>query len=59
MHNISFFSQFVVDEYIAKGGEWFSMSTKLVELFAYRVVERRNMIISMGESYLSTGESLH
>jgi hypothetical protein len=41
MHNISFFSWFVFDEFIAKGE---SMSTKLVELFANRVVERRNMI---------------
>jgi hypothetical protein len=41
MHNISFFSWFVVDEFIAKGGEY---GTKLVELFANRVVERRNMI---------------
>jgi hypothetical protein len=41
MHNISFFSQFVFDEFIAKGE---SMSTMLVELFANRVVERRNMI---------------
>jgi hypothetical protein len=31
----------VVDEFIAKGGEY---GTKLVELFANRVVERRNMI---------------
>jgi hypothetical protein len=41
MHSISFFSWFVVDEFIAKGE---SMGTKLVELFANRVVERRNMI---------------
>jgi hypothetical protein len=41
MHSISFFSQFVFDEFIAKGG---SMGTKLVELFANRVDERRNMI---------------
>jgi hypothetical protein len=32
----------VFDEFIAKGG---SMGTKLVELFANRMVERRNMII--------------
>jgi hypothetical protein len=31
----------VFDEFIAKGG---SIGTKLVELFANRVVERRNMI---------------
>jgi hypothetical protein len=42
MHSISFFSWFVFDEFIAKGGE--SMGTKLVELFANRVVEGRNMI---------------
>jgi hypothetical protein len=37
----------VFDEFIAKGAEWFSMGTKLVELFANRVVERRNVIISI------------
>jgi hypothetical protein len=41
MHIISFFSWFVFDEFIAKGE---SMGTKLVELFANRVIERRNMI---------------
>jgi hypothetical protein len=41
MHSISFFSRFVFDEFIAKGGEY---GTMLVELFANRVVERRNMI---------------
>jgi hypothetical protein len=41
MHIISFFPRFVFDEFIAKGG---SKGTKLVELFANRVVERRNMI---------------
>jgi hypothetical protein len=41
MHSISFFSRFVFDEFIAKGE---SMDTKLVELFANRVVERINMI---------------
>jgi hypothetical protein len=40
MHNISFFSWFVFDEFITKGE---SMGTKLVELFSIRVVERRNM----------------
>jgi hypothetical protein len=44
MHSISFFSQFVFDEFIAKGG---SMDTKLVELFASMMVERRNMIMSI------------
>jgi hypothetical protein len=41
MHSISFFSWFVFDEFIAKGG---SMGTKLVELFANMVDERRSMI---------------
>jgi hypothetical protein len=41
MHNISFFSRVIFDEFIVKGE---SMSIKLVELFANRVVERRNMI---------------
>jgi hypothetical protein len=41
MHSISFFSQFVFDEFIVKGGEY---GHKLVELFPNRVVERRNMI---------------
>jgi hypothetical protein len=42
MHSISFFSWFVFDEFIARGGE--SMGIKLVELFANRVDERRNII---------------
>jgi hypothetical protein len=37
VHSISFFSRFVFDEFIVKGE---SMGTKLVELFANRVVER-------------------
>jgi hypothetical protein len=41
MHSILCFSQFVFDEFIAKGGE---MCTKLVELFANQVDKRRNMI---------------
>jgi hypothetical protein len=41
MHIISFFARFVFDELITKGG---SLCTKLVELFANRVIERRNMI---------------
>jgi hypothetical protein len=41
MYSISFFSRYVFDEFIAKGE---SMDTKLVELFANRVDERRNMI---------------
>jgi hypothetical protein len=44
MHNISFFSWFVFDEFITKGGK---IGHKVVvELFANRVVERRNMILS-------------
>jgi hypothetical protein len=42
IHSISFFSWFVFDEFIATKGE--SMGTKLIELFANRVVEKRNMI---------------
>jgi hypothetical protein len=41
MHIISFFSWFVFDEFIVKGE---SMGTKLVELYANRMIERRNMI---------------
>jgi hypothetical protein len=41
MHSISFFFWFVFDEFIANGE---SMGKKLVELFANRVDERRNMI---------------
>jgi hypothetical protein len=41
MHIISFFSQFVFDEFIAKGGEY---EHKVGRTFCYRVVERRNMI---------------
>jgi hypothetical protein len=51
MHSISFFSKFVFDEFIVKGE---SKGTKLVELFANMVDERRNMI----NDYLR-GESLH
>jgi hypothetical protein len=42
MHSISFFSRIVFDEFIAKGER---LCTKLVELFANWVVERRNMIM--------------
>jgi hypothetical protein len=42
MHSTSFFSWFVFDEFIAKGGE--CMGIKLVELFAIRMVERRNIV---------------
>jgi hypothetical protein len=41
MHNISFFSWFVFDEFIAKGGEYVH---KVGRTLANRVVERRNMI---------------
>jgi hypothetical protein len=51
MHCISFFSWFVFDEFIAKGGECVH---KVGRTLANRVVERRNMI----NVYLK-GESLH
>jgi hypothetical protein len=41
MHSISFFSWFVFDEFIAKGGEY---GHKVGITLANRVVERRNMI---------------
>jgi hypothetical protein len=41
MHSISFFSRFVSDEFIAKGGEY---EHKVGRTLANRVVERRNMI---------------
>jgi hypothetical protein len=41
MHSISFFSQFVFDEFIAKGGEY---EHKVGRTLANRVDERRNMI---------------
>jgi hypothetical protein len=41
MHNISFFSWFVFDEFIAKGGEY---EHKVGRTLANRVVEGRNMI---------------
>jgi hypothetical protein len=41
MHSISFFSWFVFDEFIAKGGEY---GHKVGILFANRVDEGRNMI---------------
>jgi hypothetical protein len=44
MYNISFFSQFVFDEFIAKEGEYVH---KVGWTFANRMVERRNMIISI------------
>jgi hypothetical protein len=41
MHSISFFSRFVFDEFIAKGGE---IVHKVVWILANRLVERKNMI---------------
>jgi hypothetical protein len=41
MHSISFFSWFVFDEFIAKGGEY---GHKVGRTLANRMVERRNMI---------------
>jgi hypothetical protein len=41
MHSISFFSWFVFDEFIAKGGEY---GHKVDITLANWVVERRNMI---------------
>jgi hypothetical protein len=42
MHNILFFSQIVVDEFIAKGGD---IVHKVGRTLANWVVERRNMIM--------------
>jgi hypothetical protein len=44
MQSISFFSWFVFDEFIAKGGE---IVHKVGSTLANRVVERRNMIMSI------------
>jgi hypothetical protein len=41
MHNISFFSRFVFDEFIVKGGEY---GHKVGRTLANQVDERRNMI---------------
>jgi hypothetical protein len=41
MHNISFFSRFVFEEFIAKGGEY---GHKVGRTLANQVDERRNMI---------------
>jgi hypothetical protein len=40
MHSISFFTWFMFDEFIAKGGEY---EHKVGRTLANRVVERRNM----------------
>jgi hypothetical protein len=45
MHSILFFSRILFDEFFAKGGG--GLCTELVEPFANRVVERRNMIMSI------------
>jgi hypothetical protein len=44
IHIISFFSQIVFDEFIIKGGE---IVHKISIILANRVVERRNMIMSI------------
>jgi hypothetical protein len=44
MHSILFFSRFVFDEFIVKGGE---IVHKVGRTFANQVVERRNMIMSI------------
>jgi hypothetical protein len=49
MYSIFFFSRFVLDEFIAKGGEYVH---KVGRTLANRVVERRNMI----NIYLGGGE---
>jgi hypothetical protein len=41
MHNISFFSQFMFNEFIVKGGQY---GHKVGRTLANRVDERRNMI---------------
>jgi hypothetical protein len=41
MHSISFFSRFMFDEFITKGGEY---GHKVGKTLANRVDERRNMI---------------
>jgi hypothetical protein len=41
MHSISFFSRFVFDEFIAKGGEYVH---KVGRTLANRMVEKSNMI---------------
>jgi hypothetical protein len=49
-HSISFFSQFVFNEFIAKGGE---IVHEVDRTLANRVVERRNMIMSIKEGELA------
>jgi hypothetical protein len=51
MHNISFFSWFVFDEFIAKGGKY---GHKVGRTLANRVDERRNMI----NDYLGGGDCI-
>jgi hypothetical protein len=53
MHNILFFSRFVFDEFIAKGGEY---GYKVGRTLANRVDTRRNMINNYlkGRSYIES-----
>jgi hypothetical protein len=51
MHNISFFSRIVFDEFIAKGRE---IVYKVGRTLANWVIERKKY-----DKYLSKGESLH
>jgi hypothetical protein len=44
MHSMSFFSRFVFDEFIAKGGEY---GHKVGRTLANWLVERRNMVLSI------------
>jgi hypothetical protein len=44
IYSISFFSRFVFDEFIVKGGE---IAHKIGRTLANQVVERRNMIMSI------------
>jgi hypothetical protein len=53
MHSISFFSRYVFDEFIAKGGEY---GHKVDRTLANWVDERRNMINNylMGKTYIES-----
>jgi hypothetical protein len=50
MYNILFFSRFMFDEFIAKWGE---IVHKVGRILANRLIERRNMIISISEVELA------
>jgi hypothetical protein len=50
MYNILFFSRFVFDEFIAK---WGMIVHKVGRIRANRLIERRNMIISISEVELA------